>query len=490
MLGLAADAAGGALAMACWQSPSSAPSASTRGADAADETSAPHSETGVNGGEDAGVVSITREGGIPISPFAFGQNYWDWPDWVGDGNPGLKGTETRARALGLEVLRAGGNNNDENGPPPAIFDTSQLDAFVAYCRTIGAEPILQVPVLGDVDGGIPTAQTAADMVTYANVTKGYGIRYWEIGNEPDIYSTAYDARVPLTPGDLCTLYRAYVPAMKTANAAAPDGGVPMTILGPELGYKYTAGMDYLTPFLDDCKDYIDIVSVHRYPFSGGATPGGAPAASISGALDDVTAYRNVLASLKATVRAHARPGTPLAITEANISYDYTPDSYTPAAMLAAPTTFYAGLWTADNLGASLESGLWTVAYWGIGETSATGNVLGYLQDDQPVPVYYILQMVATAFRGTVVVPTGVPTGFSVYASYDAVAGSTAVLVLNKAAPPSRLSIAVDSLPPQAFDCPALSATLIRIPDGPGVATRVLRYTQDLADAGAAPVAVP
>jgi hypothetical protein len=483
MLGLAA---GASLVTACSQTPSSAPNASPRSADASDEASAPQA----NGGEDAGIVSIAREAGIPISPFAFGQNYWDWPDWAGDGNPGLKGTEMRASALGLEVLRAGGTNNDENGPPPAIFDVSQLDAFVAYCRTIGAEPILQVPVVGDVDAGIPTAQTAADMVTYANVIKGYGIRYWEIGNEPDLYSTTHDAGVPLTPADLCSLYRAYVPAMKAANAAAPDGGVPMTILGPELGYKYAPGMDYLTPFLDACKDYVDIVSVHRYPYSGGTTPGGAPATSISGALNDVTAYRNVLASLKAIVRAHARPGTPLAITEANISYDYSPSSYTPAAMLAAPTTYYAGLWTADNLGASLENGLWTVAYWGIGETSEVGNVLGYLQDDQPVPAYYMLQMVATAFRGTVIVPTGVPTGFSVYASYDADAGSTAVLVLNKAAPPSRVSVAIDSLPPREFDSPALSATLIRIPDAPGVATTVLRYTQDLAEAGASPVAVP
>jgi hypothetical protein len=475
-IGMGLCAASGAAVLAC---SSNGPSAAGAGGDSTQGALF-----------DAGSVTIAREGGTPISAFAFGQNYWDWADWAGDGITGITGTQQRAAALGLNVLRAGGNNMDMNGPPPAVFDTSQLDTFVAYCRAIGAEPILQVPVLGAVDGGIPTAQTAADMVTYANVTKGYGIRYWEIGNEPDVYSQTHDAGVPLTPGDFCTVYRGYVTAMKAANAAAPDGGTPMTFLGPELAFEYRQGADYLTPFLDACKDYVDIVSVHRYPFSGGAAPGpGAPAASIAGALGDVATYRQVLASLQSIVLAHARPGTPLAITEANISYDYQPQAYTASSILAASPTFYAGLWTADIVGTSLENGLWTLALFDIGERSKSDNLLGFLEGDQPVPSYYTLQMLSTTFRGTVVLPTGVPAGFSVYASYDPVARSTAVLVLNKIAPPSRLSIAIDSLPVQSFDIPALSATLVQIPDLPGGPTHVLRYTQDEADAGAGPITV-
>jgi hypothetical protein len=42
----------------------------------------------------------------------------------------------------------------------------------AYARAIGAEPIIQVPLLGENHGQPPTASTAADMVTYANVTNG------------------------------------------------------------------------------------------------------------------------------------------------------------------------------------------------------------------------------------------------------------------------------------------------------------------------------
>ncbi len=437
---------------------------------------------------DAGTVTIRRDGGSPIGPLAVGHNYFDWVDWAGDGITGVTGTEGKIAALGVKALRAGGNNNDMNGPAPAFFDTAQIDAFVAYCRAVGAEPILQVPIVRDVDGGPATAQTAADMVTYANVTKGYGIQYWEIGNEPDLYPVSYDAGVPLTPVDLCTLYQSYEPAMKAANAAAADGGVPMAFLGPELSYQYFPGIDYLTPFLDACKSYVDIVAVHRYPFGGGTEPG-VTGTSIRGALTDVSNFRSTVASLKSILANHARPGTPLAITEANISFDYLATAYTPDAAVAEPTTFYAGMWTADILGASLEAGLWTLAFWELSDPATAPTVLGFLQSGAPVPSYYTMQMISASFHGNTVVPSGIPSGFSVYASYDPSAATTSIMVLNKTAPASNISIAIDSLPMQSFSVPALSASLIQIPDSVSGGVHVLRYTQDQADAGTAPLVI-
>ena len=82
-------------------------------------------------------------------------------------------------------MRVGGYNNDANTPDP--FDNAQLDAMVAYARAIGAEPILQVPHAGRHRRATAHAGNAAAMVEYANVTKGYGIKYFSIGNEPDLY---------------------------------------------------------------------------------------------------------------------------------------------------------------------------------------------------------------------------------------------------------------------------------------------------------------
>jgi hypothetical protein len=424
-----------------------------------------------------GTVGIARDAGVPISPLAFGQNYWDWADWAHDGITGLTGTEPLVGALHVNVLRAGGNNNDANNPP---FDEAQIDRFVTYCRSVGAEPILQVPlVANDVDGGAATPQNAADMVTYANGTKGYGIRYWEIGNEPDLYATAQPAGFPIrTASDYCTRFVADVAAMKAADAAVGGGRPPIQILGPELSQP---NVSWLTSFLDACKDSVDIVTVHRYPFGGTQT-------SPSGALNDVTPFRTALSSVAAAVAAHARPNTPWGITETNLSYDYALSAYTPASLVASPGSFYAALWTADVMGAALESGLFTFALWDLGDRSRSDSVLGFLSGGQPTPGYYAEQMLSANLRGNALAPAGVPAGFSVYATYDAEGAETAVVVLNKTQATSPLTLAVDGEPPLTFDFAALSATLIRIPDSTDTAIHVLRYTSDLAAANMPPQA--
>jgi len=69
------------------------------------------SRTGEGGNKKAfaQTVKIARAGGIPISPFAFGNNYFNWLDWNKDGMVGLLGTEDPVRALRLNVLVADNN---------------------------------------------------------------------------------------------------------------------------------------------------------------------------------------------------------------------------------------------------------------------------------------------------------------------------------------------------------------------------------------------
>jgi hypothetical protein len=427
------------------------------------------------------VVTIARDGGTPISTYAFGQNYWDWADWANDGITGLTGTEPLVTALHLGVLRAGGDNNDENSPP---FDESQIDKFVTYCQTVGAEPILQVPIIAAADGGPASAQTAADMVTYANVTKGYGIKYWEIGNEPDIYPSnpGAAAGVPVTAAAYCSVFQTYAAAMRAAAAAGPDGGTAIQLVGPDLSNKYVSGNDWLTPFLDGCKDDVDIVSIHRYPFSGSQV-------TIAGSLADDAKFRSTLASVATIVQGHARPGTPLAVTEANVSYDYDPTKYTATSILASPSSYYDAIWVADAMGVALENHLWTMAFWNIGETDMATSVLGFMFSAVPVPAYYGEELIAGNFRGDTVVPGGVPAGFSVYASYDATGATTAVAVINKNAKASPLTIAIDGATRGSYSFPATSITLLSIPDDTTAATHIQQYTPDLADAGMPPAMI-
>lgn len=82
-----------------------------------------------------------------------------------------------------------------------LRDTLDFDEFMSMAQAIGAEPVLVIcydsmykPARKG--GSAPTRQqlldTAAAWVHYANVTKGYHVRYWELGNES--YLDSYNGR--------------------------------------------------------------------------------------------------------------------------------------------------------------------------------------------------------------------------------------------------------------------------------------------------------
>ena len=131
-----------------------------------------------------GTVTIPLAGAHDIQPLAFGQNYWNWePTW----GRAIAGTEALVQAAGVKLIRAGGANNEIE--TPNAFTNAELDRFVTYCKTVGAQPVIQVPLIKNAAGAAATPDDAAAMVTYANTTMAYGVKYWSIGNEPDLYTS-------------------------------------------------------------------------------------------------------------------------------------------------------------------------------------------------------------------------------------------------------------------------------------------------------------
>lgn len=439
-------------------------------------------------------VRIARSGGAPISPFAFGNNYFDWVDWNKDGMVGILGTEEPVRALCLNVVVGDNNQNDAN--TPQLFDNAQIDKFIQYCRAVGAEPIMIAPVYGNnVNGGPTSAKGAADIVTYVNGTKKYGVKYWTIGMEVDIYDQFFKRKTGLpvsTAAEYAAVFNSYAKAMKAANAAA-HSGVELMFVGPELGWRYSEGNDWLSPMLDQCRDTIDVASIHAYGFA-------AKDLTVDGILTDVDRFRRFVRDVKARVAQHARPGTPLAITEANICYEWDLKAYSPETRKLGPGTFYAALWDADRMGAALEAGLWTFAFWALAESdqlvASHNTVFGFIRTDPSknpptwklTPEYYAQQMVTTNFSGNTVVPTGVPERMSVYASYDAKKAATAVLVVNKDTVERVLTLAVDDLEPRTITYSPMSINIVTIPDDAGADHRILEYTMKMADASLPPKA--
>ena len=122
----------------------------------------------------------------------------------------------------------------EEGP-----DELEFDEFMAWLAEIGAEPILVVNLesgflRGDVEAGV---REAAEWVRYANVEKGYGVRYWEIGNESDLKGTRY----PLTSREYADALVRFSKAMK-----AVDPSIKIGALGPR-DTQHSTYLDQLSP---------------------------------------------------------------------------------------------------------------------------------------------------------------------------------------------------------------------------------------------------
>jgi len=416
-------------------------------------------------------------------------NYWQWAPTYGND---VVGTESLVAAVAPAFIRVGGYNNDANTPD--AFDDAQMDTLVAYARAIGAQPIIQVPLLQDTSGLPPTADTAAAVVRYANVTKGYAIEYFSIGNEPDLYASQglpSDSSKPAIPNfgpsDYCTTARAYVTAMKVVDPT-------IQIVGPDLAWKYQAGNDandWLTPILQTCGDLFDVVSIHRYPFE-------AAQSSLASAATDAAKYRAVMTSVQGILQATGYGQKPLALTEMNVAYDAT-----ACVLDASPGTVGSALWVADSLGTSMGLGLWTSAIWDISDTKNWS--LGFIGEPpahQPRPEYYAYLFYAQHFGPTLLGVTSSPAGVSVYASRNAADNATEVIVANWNTTVQSLSFAVTGLPSASatsptFQMPAVSLAAFELADTGatnawvyGEAERVAGQGAQVLAPGSAPGAYP
>ncbi len=88
-----------------------------------------------------------------------------------------------------------------------------FDEFIALCKSNNAEPVVLLPMYAAYSSTPGPKMTREELyeahkafVTYANITKGYGVKYWEIGNEDDLgpdnttaetYAEVFNELVPL-----------------------------------------------------------------------------------------------------------------------------------------------------------------------------------------------------------------------------------------------------------------------------------------------------
>jgi hypothetical protein len=345
------------------------------------------------------ILSYTA-GAQKIPYYFFSQNAW-MPDTLGVTN-NCKGdavgipchltgkihknnTWELVRQSGAKLIRFGGETPDEN--KPTVYQYLQM---IDSARAKGMEPILQVPY----NNNYYTADTAAALVRFINVTMKRNVKYWSIGNEPDLAPPLGYGYLTASP--IADYLKQFSARMKQVDST-------IITLGPELKYynnNHNLIDELTTPggYYDITGKvpghtyyYIDIITFHYYPFGGKQTR-----QEVISNLRDGQYFSHVLDKLKGRIDScnmyHGRAHSPLkmAITEANINYRNSGDPDLNA------HSFIGGQFWAEMMGVGMEKGVEFISFWSIIEKS-----LGYIDEEtwKLRPTYHHYKLMADNFKG-------------------------------------------------------------------------------------------
>jgi hypothetical protein len=290
-----------------------------------------------------------------ISPLVYGTNYGPWLFVPLQMQP-------LAEAAHLTVVRyPGGNWGDRND-----MDEWNLDQYIALSRQFGAEPYIHVRLR---DG---SAEKAAEIVRLMNVQKGYNVRYWSIGNEPNLFGDGYDTE------RFNREWREWALAMRAVDPS-------IILIGPEINQfipfadePYEQELErWMVEFLQANGDMVDIVSFHRYPFPRGVNAG---LPTLDELRDSSTIWDDTIPYLRALIREHTGRDIPVAVTESNSSW---------AASSGGETTLdshYNAIWWGDSLGRLIRAGVFMVNQFAI------AGDFGLLGIYEPRPIYNVYLM--------------------------------------------------------------------------------------------------
>ncbi len=343
----------------------------------------------------------------PGQPMLLGVNYW-----AGLWHPNER---TILANLPLGIVRSGGDASDTVEPPGPLIKQFAVDARGIH----NAEPLFQVPFLF---GESPADE--ARQVQDANITNKLGIKYWEIGNEPELFQAVMHQDVSLDE---------YLSGWRTDAQAMLAVDPTITLVGPDVSLNVTPidknsrAWQWFDAFIKANGDMIGVVTIHVYPFSDSDQ-------SIDTIFNNVDLFAQNLAILRSYLHDTLKRDLPLMITETNLSaHDSTSQNISDSGL-------YAGVWLADSLGAAAQQGVAAVVVWDP-ERNGAFSLVG--DDGTPRPTYYALQSYAGLGR-TVDTPAGLPAGVHGYHS-QADAGDSIEVLINRTAQPIPLTVGSTSL---------------------------------------------
>ncbi|MEN3310264.1 MAG: hypothetical protein V7603_6466 [Micromonosporaceae bacterium] len=308
-------------------------------------------------------VSVNARAGLATVPDAgLGIN-----DAVWDSQLGTAATSDLLKAAGVRMMRYPGGSygdiyhwKDNTAPGGFVAPGTDFDTFMASVRRVGAQPMIIA------NYGTGTPAEAADWVRYANVTKGYGAKYWTIGNENygnGHYGADWEAdnHTDKSPTGYANGVVAFAQAMKAVDPTVRIGAVlTMPANWPD---GLIAGGDADTwnrTVLSIAGSTVDFVDLHWYPGGGDAADALAKPLQI----DDAMYLVHELLARYAGANA-SRIG--ISLTETNVG--------------VGQNTQPGALYLADVYSGLLENGVFTVTWWnvhnGIGKVSTVAGQTDY-----------------------------------------------------------------------------------------------------------------
>ena len=219
------------------------------------------------------------------------EGIYDPQSKLSDSNGFRKDVLDEIRKLGVPIIRYPGGNFvsgynwlDGVGPKasrPAVLDKAWnsmnsnqfgTDEFLTWCRLVGTEPLLGLNL------GTGTAEQAAALVEYCNLDKGtrwsdlrrkngiaepYKVQKWCLGNEMDgpwqighMTATEYGLKAQ----DAARQMRYVDPSLKLIACGSSGPGMPTYL-------------EWDREVLEQCYEYVDAISLHRY-FTNAEETGG------------------------------------------------------------------------------------------------------------------------------------------------------------------------------------------------------------------------
>ena len=306
-------------------------------------------------------VTVNARAGLATVPStALGIN-----DAVWDSQLGTNETSDLLKAAGVRVMRyPGGSYGDiyhwqtNTAPGGFVAANTDFDTFMGSVQRVGAQPMIIA------NYGTGTPAEAAAWVQYANVTKGYGAKYWEIGNENygnGLYGANWEAdnHADKSATAYANAVVAYSNAMKAVDPTVKIGAVlTMPANWPD---GITAGGDpgsWNQTVLSLAGSKIDFVDLHWYP-------GGSSAAD---SLTKPSQLNDALYVVKQQIAKYAGGANlGISLTETNVGVG---ENTQPGALYLADA--YSGL---------LENGVFTVTWWdthnGMGNVSTVAGQTDY-----------------------------------------------------------------------------------------------------------------